>query len=551
MTTDFPTGASQEPVACCDTAFSCLLRLGARSGVMTDIEAARCRSVVDEDTLPVSRLIELADELGLKAEQAQLDWQGLQVVGQSHPILVLLKDANVVIVTPSERGEAKDIAVWDPLNRHAKILFVPREDFEKAWTGHALIITNQGANTPATAAFAGFCWYTSAGLELLGKAGTRGQLSNPPNRPLEVSESGRKQQPSVISDMRAGPTSAPAGTAKAQSSSAPMRIAQSPSPEAARRADTGWLSVLARLSLAAAGIAAVVGIGGFLLRGGAIDMVRAAVTRATQLPVSPTKTVLPPQAAAIPPAAPAAEDAGTPNFSPAAMAPPAPARATAPTVAASFDEVGPRAAAQPAGPLPAAAASAATAPEAASDEVGPRAPAPPSGPQPTAASSAATAPEAASDEVGPRAAAAEPATEASSTAALAPAASSQTAAASIAGSAAETPDGAATAAARLPATPPAGPQLSAAELAALLARGDALLSIGDIASARLFYERAANAGDALAAVRLGETFDPGFLARAHLRAVQPDSRVAVSWYRRARDLGVADAEILLKSLESK
>jgi TPR repeat protein len=93
--------------------------------------------------------------------------------------------------------------------------------------------------------------------------------------------------------------------------------------------------------------------------------------------------------------------------------------------------------------------------------------------------------------------------------------------------------------------------LSAAELAALLARGDALLSIGDIASARLFYERAANAGDALAAVRLGETFDPGFLARAHLRAVQPDSRVAVSWYRRARDLGVADAEILLKSLESK
>jgi hypothetical protein len=35
---------------------------------------------------------------------------------------------------------------------------------------------------------------------------------------------------------------------------------------------------------------------------------------------------------------------------------------------------------------------------------------------------------------------------------------------------------------------------------ALLARGDALFVSGDFASARLFYERAANAGDGLAAL---------------------------------------------------
>jgi TPR repeat protein len=92
------------------------------------------------------------------------------------------------------------------------------------------------------------------------------------------------------------------------------------------------------------------------------------------------------------------------------------------------------------------------------------------------------------------------------------------------------------------------PRTTGMENAALLARGDTLLSIGDIASARLFYERAADAGDGLAAVRLGETFDPIFLERAGLSRVRGDWGAAVSWYRRARDLGATDAEVLLKGL---
>ena len=88
-------------------------------------------------------------------------------------------------------------------------------------------------------------------------------------------------------------------------------------------------------------------------------------------------------------------------------------------------------------------------------------------------------------------------------------------------------------------------------MAGLLARGDNLLSVGDVASARLFYERAADAGEALAAVRLAETFDPVFLYRAHLRSVRGDLDMALSWYRRARDLGAPGAEVLLKALEAK
>jgi hypothetical protein len=88
---------------------------------------------------------------------------------------------------------------------------------------------------------------------------------------------------------------------------------------------------------------------------------------------------------------------------------------------------------------------------------------------------------------------------------------------------------------------PTLPSLSAAEIAVLLARGDWCFATGDVASARLFYERAAGVGEARAAVKLGETFDPAFLGRLNPRGVRADPGVAVFWYRRARDLGATDA----------
>jgi hypothetical protein len=100
-----------------------------------------------------------------------------------------------------------------------------------------------------------------------------------------------------------------------------------------------------------------------------------------------------------------------------------------------------------------------------------------------------------------------------------------------------------------PVQSPAGQRLSATEVAALVARGDAFLSAGDIASARLFYERAADAGDSAAALRLGATFDPNFLGRVGIRGNPGDPAQAASWYRRARDLGDAAAAERLKNLE--
>jgi hypothetical protein len=67
------------------------------------------------------------------------------------------------------------------------------------------------------------------------------------------------------------------------------------------------------------------------------------------------------------------------------------------------------------------------------------------------------------------------------------------------------------------ADPRANPRSSAAELWRYWCAE--FLSAGDITLARLYYERAADAGSGLAALQLGATFDPVTLGRAGIRGV--------------------------------
>jgi hypothetical protein len=99
--------------------------------------------------LPISGLIELAAEFGYPAEHIRVDWQGLQTIGFADPILVLLRNTNVVILTGSGRDGAEEVAVWDPLHRDSEVLFVPRQEFERAWSGHVLALMCPSSMTPA------------------------------------------------------------------------------------------------------------------------------------------------------------------------------------------------------------------------------------------------------------------------------------------------------------------------------------------------------------------------------------------------------------------
>jgi len=97
----------------------------------------------------------------------------------------------------------------------------------------------------------------------------------------------------------------------------------------------------------------------------------------------------------------------------------------------------------------------------------------------------------------------------------------------------------------------AGLQYSDAEIATLMRRGDAFLAAGDITSARLFYEHAANAGSGPAALQLGATYDPMIIALVRGGAGIADPAQALSWYRRASNLGMVEAEQRIKRFETR
>jgi hypothetical protein len=84
-----------------------------------------------------------------------------------------------------------------------------------------------------------------------------------------------------------------------------------------------------------------------------------------------------------------------------------------------------------------------------------------------------------------------------------------------------------------------------AEIAQMVKRGAELMATGDVAAARLMYQRAAEAGDPAAAFSLAETYDPLVLAKG---GVPPDLAQARAWYEKARELGSAMAPERLERL---
>ena len=89
------------------------------------------------------------------------------------------------------------------------------------------------------------------------------------------------------------------------------------------------------------------------------------------------------------------------------------------------------------------------------------------------------------------------------------------------------------------------------EIASALARGVALIASGDLAAARLVLRRAADAGDARAAMTLAETYDPAILEKLGVHGVVPDLAKARGWYEKARQFGATEATQRLELLASK
>jgi hypothetical protein len=93
--------------------------------------------------------------------------------------------------------------------------------------------------------------------------------------------------------------------------------------------------------------------------------------------------------------------------------------------------------------------------------------------------------------------------------------------------------------------------LDAGEIDVLVKQGQQFVAAGDFVTARLVFQRAAEAGNAAAALALGASYDPVVLSRLGVRGVDADVAKARAWYQKAKDFGAPDADRRLSTLANR
>ena len=93
--------------------------------------------------------------------------------------------------------------------------------------------------------------------------------------------------------------------------------------------------------------------------------------------------------------------------------------------------------------------------------------------------------------------------------------------------------------------------LDSKEIKLLMEQGERFIAVGDVVPARIAFQRAAEAGDADAAVALGATYDPSVLAKLGVVGISADIVRARSWYKRAEKLGSPDARSRFDALADR
>jgi TPR repeat protein len=89
------------------------------------------------------------------------------------------------------------------------------------------------------------------------------------------------------------------------------------------------------------------------------------------------------------------------------------------------------------------------------------------------------------------------------------------------------------------------------EIQLLIKQGEQYAEAGDLAGARIQFQRAAEAGDATAATALGATYDPTVFTKLGVVGIGADLEKARFWYQKAARLGSADARRRLDLLANR
>jgi len=142
------------------TAITCFVLTARRHGVHTTVERLVHDYALTEEP-SASRVVRIAQDLGLKGRARKIDWKGLQRVGKAFPILCPLKNGNWVILAALDGGKADEepvALVLDPAAQGDGLVRVDRDMLEKAWTGEVVFLKRDHQITDEDQPF-GFSWF--------------------------------------------------------------------------------------------------------------------------------------------------------------------------------------------------------------------------------------------------------------------------------------------------------------------------------------------------------------------------------------------------------
>ena len=131
-----PAGGSR------DTGLYCLAVVLRHHGFDISVAGLAHRYALGAEPVSAPLILRMAQESGLRARHAHLDWAGLIRLGDAFPALVKLDNGNWVliagVVVDAEDHDA--VRLLDPLADRPEMLVVPEETFRTRWSGEIILL---------------------------------------------------------------------------------------------------------------------------------------------------------------------------------------------------------------------------------------------------------------------------------------------------------------------------------------------------------------------------------------------------------------------------
>ena len=141
-----------------ETALLCCFRVAVEYGAFFNIDAVQERNMAGLTETSVGDLVRLGSDFKLSLTPARLGWSDLLTTRFTGPVLLILKNGNVVVLRGMRAGERPQAMVYDPLFAAKIDLPLSREQLEAAWDGPA-ILTNPAPAATGEERHFGFSWF--------------------------------------------------------------------------------------------------------------------------------------------------------------------------------------------------------------------------------------------------------------------------------------------------------------------------------------------------------------------------------------------------------